>query len=112
MNKTILAAATVCALASFARADVLINEFQYDDTSTDDREFVELFNSGTVAVDIGNWSLRGNDPTGPNTATTIPAGTMLAPGAFWVIGQTGVANVNQVVSTIFENDNETLELYN
>jgi Lamin Tail Domain/PEP-CTERM motif len=105
----VLAVLTTC--ISTLQAQVVINEFMYDDTGTDDREFVELYNAGPASVDIGNWVLSGRDPSGANAAVTIPAGTMLAPGGFWVIGNALVPNVNQVVgANAFENDNETLEL--
>jgi len=94
------------------QAQVVINEFQYDDAGTDDREYIELFNSGTTAIDISGWRVTGADPEGLNAAVTIPASTTLAAGAFYVIGNAGVANVNQTVAAGFlENDNESIELY-
>jgi hypothetical protein len=94
------------------RGDVVINEIQFDDSAVDDREFVELFNAGTTPVDIGGWVLRGNDPSGSNIVTTIPATTTLAPAAFYVIGNAGVPDVNQIAAGGFlENDNESVELY-
>ena len=51
LSKLILCGA-IAALPSLASAQVVINEFQYDDESTDDREFVELYNAGALAVDI------------------------------------------------------------
>jgi hypothetical protein len=102
--------AVLASCISTLQAQVVINEFQYDDIGTDDREFVELYNAGLTAVNIGGWVLGGHDPTTTNISTTIPAGTMLARA---VLGyrQSGVPNVNQVVAAnTFENDNETLEL--
>ena len=110
--------ATACAaalsLAPLASGQVVINEFQYDDTgTTDDREFVELYNAGGAGVDISGWTLGGQDASGANTTTTIPAGTILAPGAYWVVGNAAVQNVNQVAAGGFlENDAETIELRN
>ena len=91
-------------------AAVVINEFLYDDGATDDREFVELFNRGSTPMDVGGWTLGGQDQLGANTTITIPAGIVLDPGNYYVIGQAGVPNVNQVVSSFLENDSETLEL--
>ena len=120
MSKRFLFASAACAgvlaLAPLAaRAQVVINEFQYDDTGTDDREFVELFNSGIAPVDISGWVVAGEDQTaGTATIGTIPAGTTLAPGAYYVLGQAGVPNVNLTlpVTGPIQNDMETIELRN
>jgi hypothetical protein len=103
--------------SSLANAQVVINEVQYDDGGTDDREFVELYNGGLGAVDISGWTLVAKDNTAPNNPThTIPGApgsgtTMLAAGGYYVIGNTGVPNLNQSVAVnAFENDGETLEL--
>jgi hypothetical protein len=91
---------------------VVINEFSYDDSGTDDREFVELFNATALPIDIGGWVLAASDPSGPNAAYTIPAGTILGPRAFYVLGAATVPNVDLVVGTtdLWENDNEALTL--
>jgi hypothetical protein len=103
--------AALCFAPALLRAQVVINEFQYDDTGTDDREFVELYNAGTGAVDIGGWTVGGYDVTTTNPSTTIPAATMLLPGGFYVIGNTGVLNLNHTVAANFlENDNEVITL--
>ena len=92
-------------------APVVINEFAYDDTSTDDKEFVELFNRTSSPVDISGWRIIAEDSTTNNLAFTIPPNTILQPGAYWVVGNTAVPNVNQIVaSNAWENDGESLEL--
>ena len=94
-----------------ASANVTINEVLFDDSGTDDREFIELFNAGSTTIDISGWTVGGRDLTTTNPTATIPSGTTLAPGAYYVLGNTGVLNVNQVVAANFlENDNETVEL--
>jgi hypothetical protein len=104
----------VIGFASISRGQVVINEFVYDDTGTaDDREFIELYNSGASPVDISGWTLGGRDPGGANSSVAITAGTVLNPGAYYVVGNTGTLNANQTVSGGFlENDNETIELLN
>ena len=90
---------TGLALHSGSLAAIIINEVVYDDGGTDDREFVELYNSGPAAVDISNWIVRNSDtvaPPGDNNADhTIPAGTSLAAGDYYVIGMTGVLEVKK-----------------
>ena len=44
---------------------VFINEVQYDDSGTDDREFVEIYNGEPNAVDISGWTLRASDAIAP-----------------------------------------------
>ncbi|MCA8955927.1 MAG: lamin tail domain-containing protein [Planctomycetes bacterium] len=96
----------------FGGDKVVINEFAYDDTSTDDREFVELYNPTSKAIDISGWRLEAYDPTTTNPAYVIPANTMLAPGAYYVLGSSLVPNVNQVVgaTNLWENDTESILL--
>src|SRR5688500_15296421 len=91
-----LRAAVLACSACSVNAAIVINEFLYDDLvggATDDREFVELYNSGPDPVNIGDWTLTGSNLATGNT-TVIPTNTILQPGAFWVIGQTGVPNLN------------------
>ncbi len=76
-------------------APVCINEFCYDDGGTDNYEFVELFNRSATPVDISGWKIVVNDSGSPGyggsgagavPTHTIPAGTILAPGAFFLLG--------------------------
>lgn len=110
----LFAAVSLCSLGLNASAQVVINEFQYDDTSTDDREFVELYNAGASPVDIGGWVVGGYDQGATaNPSATIPVLTNIAPGGFYVIGNTATLNVNQVVAGGFlENDQEVITLRN
>jgi hypothetical protein len=104
----------VIGFIGISHGQVVINEVGYDDGGTDDREFVELYNSGASPVNIGGWTLSGRDPGGANgTGSTITTGTILNPGGFYVLGLSGTLNSNQTLSgTLLENDNETVELYN
>lgn len=108
------------AVTANASAALLINEFQYDDSGTDDREFIELYNSGASAVDISGYTVGTRDSGGVGTGTSAPvvipgalgsATTVIPAGGYYVIGNTGVANVNQVLASgLLENDTETIEL--
>jgi hypothetical protein len=51
-------------------------------------EFVELFNGGDTAADLGGYRLvyRSSSGTSDVGLATIPSGTMLAPGAFYLFG--------------------------
>lgn len=90
--------------------EVVINEFSYDDSSTDDLQYVELFNASPFAAEIGGWILESEDPSGPNFSTPITAGVTLAPGEYYVLGDTNVPNVDQPIGANPENSEESLTL--
>ena len=107
------------AIGANASGALLINEFQYDDSSTDDREYVELYNSGANPVDISGYTVGTRDTavgSGASAPLVIPGAlgsgtTMIPAGGYYVIGNPGVANLNQsVASGMLENDTETIEL--
>jgi len=82
---------------------VVINELSYDDTSTDDHQFVELYNGGALGVDISGWILVGEEGSAggsSNASDTVPAGTILQPGQFWVIGDASVPNINMPLGSL------------
>ncbi len=101
-------AAAVWATGASVRGQVVINEVvederQADSTdTTDNREFIELYNAGSTPANIGNYTMHywllGTGATTPGsyfpTHDTIPAGTTLAPHAYYVIGADSVPNVN------------------
>ena len=106
-------AVTALLLCAGLSAQVVINEFSYDDQGTDDREFVELYNGSASAVDISNWTLESVDDTGLAVGSphVIPPATMLAAGDWYVIGSGLVPNVDLVVNDGFlENDKEAIVL--
>ena len=78
-------------------SDVVINELMYDPiTGNDDDQFVELYNQGTGALDLGGWTLSGA------VSFTFPANTVLNPDAYLVIARdanhlrSNYANLNLV----------------
>jgi len=61
---------------------IVINELHIDpDVKTEQVEFVELHNAGTVAVDLSGWRLDAG------VFYTFPAGTRLSPGGFLIVTQ-------------------------
>lgn len=65
--------------AQAANSDIRINEVE---SNGDTNDWIELTNTGTVAVDVSGWILRDNKDT---DALPIPAGTSIAPGGFYSI---------------------------
>jgi len=70
-----------------------INEFSTGVTGTATNEFVELFNPGTTTIDVGGFKVvyRSASGASDNTLVTIPAGTQLVAGAFYLLGGSGYA---------------------
>src|SRR4051812_3486895 len=82
-------ALTLFALAiSFAdsasRAEVIISEIMYDPQNADtNREWVELFNTGTSSVNLGGWQF--GLPVNNLWASALPANTLLGAGQALVL---------------------------
>ena len=67
---------------------VVINELHVDPTDkTIPCEYVELYNAGSVAADLSDWSLTGG------IEYDFPAGTKLAAGSYLVVAQDPLAVV-------------------
>ena len=67
--------------ASADVSDLKINEVESNGGTPGD--WVEVINNGTTPVDVSGFTFRDNDPT--HTQYAIPAGTTLAPGAYYVL---------------------------
>jgi len=112
MRRFVALAAFLC-LAGVSHGQIVINEFVYDDQSTDNREFVEIYNAGPVQVDISGYTLQNYDAGGTSVMGTVvvPTGTILNAGAFYLFGNTAVVGANQVIpNDSLENDQETIVL--
>jgi hypothetical protein len=107
--------------ASFGQ--IVINElvedeqdFETTDITPDTREFVELYNSGATPVDLTGWTLGLWDlDTGTQgVVDTLPGGSMIAAGGYFVIGGAAVPNVNYspVATDLWDNTNVIFELKN
>lgn len=110
MKKAILGICSLLAVSSL-NAQIVINEFAFDDTSTDNIEFVELYNAGGSTVDISGYIVRGDDTgTVGDWTATVPASTNLAAGAYYVVvgaaPTNGVPNTNQVANSSMQNSME------
>ena len=72
---------------------IKVNEFSTGVTSAATNEFVELYNSGTTPVDASGYKVvyRSASGTSDTTLATLPAGTTLAAGAFYLLGGSGYA---------------------
>jgi hypothetical protein len=71
-----------------ADAALRINEFSVGTTASLGDEFVELVNVGAGSADIGGYRLvyRSGTGTADVALATVPTGTTLGPGAFYLLG--------------------------
>ena len=68
---------------------IKINEFRISSAlpANETDSFIELYNAGTSAVDISNWTLTHRPaPEAIFSSVKIPAGTKLAAGGFYLLG--------------------------
>jgi hypothetical protein len=74
-------------------AVVRINEFSTGVTGAATNEFVEIVNGGTSAADLSGWKLVYRSATGTSDTVlaTMPAGTSLPAGSFYLFGGSGYA---------------------
>lgn len=79
-----VASATPGAFNDCATA-IRINEVESNGDATD---WVEIVNSSDAPVDISGWTVMDDDPAGHAAdVTPLPAGTVLAPGEYFVFDQ-------------------------
>jgi len=74
-------------------ADLRINEFMTGSTGAPSNEFVELVNIGAAAADVSGYKLayRSGAGTSDVTLATIPSGTTVTAGGFYLFGGSGYA---------------------
>lgn len=90
------AAATVTAHGQAVTSTFVINELDSVQTGGNTKQFVELFNNGVAPVNLSEYTLGFyNGSAGGNSLyMSVPLSGMLAVGSYYVVGNTGVANVN------------------
>jgi hypothetical protein len=85
--KAVLWFLALLALLNAAHASVVISQVLYDPINTESGgEAVEIRNDGSSAVDIGKWVIATESSAAD---ATIPEGTLLSPGASFLIADTG-----------------------
>jgi hypothetical protein len=72
---------------------ITVNEFMTGVTGSASNEFVEIANSGAGPTDLSGWKLvyRSAAGTSDVVLATVPDGTTLAAGAFYLFGGAGYA---------------------
>ena len=92
----------IIATAFQSNAQLVINEVDYDQPSTDAAEYIELYNAGSTAVTLSDYQLIlfNGSPSGTGNVPydTIALSGTLAAGDYYVIGTAIVPNVDLVLS--------------
>jgi non-reducing end alpha-L-arabinofuranosidase len=66
---------------------ITINEVRFGTSSNPTDQFIELHNRSTSTIDLSGWTLvHAQSQWAPVTLATIPSGTKLAAGAFYLLG--------------------------
>ena len=66
---------------------IKINEIRFSTSTNATSQFIELYNTSASSVDISNWTLINTQSQwAPVRMVTIPAGTKLASGAYYLLG--------------------------
>jgi hypothetical protein len=76
---------------------VRVNEFSTGTTGSGGDEFVELFNAGSTAADVGGFKLvyRAGSGTSDVLLATIPAGTTIGAHGFYLFGGSSYAGAKK-----------------
>jgi hypothetical protein len=73
--------------AHLASASVVINQILYDPINSEsDGEAVELYNTGSISLDISGWVLKTESSSAD---ATIPQNTTIQPHSFYLIADAG-----------------------
>ena len=66
---------------------IKINEVRFGTTANSTDQFIELYNPTPDPIDVSNWSvINTQSQWAPVTLATIPSGTTLAAGAYYLLG--------------------------
>ncbi len=86
-------ATITCGSSGGGGTSALVNELMTGSTGAAANEFVEIVNTGTAAADIGGFRLAYRSAAGISDVTlaTVPAGTTLASGGFYLFGGSAYA---------------------
>lgn len=85
------------ALARGQGGSLVLNEIVYDDSGTDDRELIELYNASSAAVGLDGWWLEARPASGMPVVYPLPPGLVVQPGGYLVLGGPNVPGVHVVL---------------
>ena len=85
--------AVITCVVTAQASSINVNEFSTGVSGAATNEFVELVNAGSSTFDMSGYKVvyRSASGTSDTTLATVPAGALLAPGAFYLLGGSGYA---------------------
>jgi CotH protein/lamin tail-like protein len=94
--------------------DIVINEIMYHPERSEDEEFIEICNRGTITINLSNWQFSDG------IEFTFPTGTEITPQSYLVIAKDaaiikkkyGILNVTGNYEGKLKNSGEKIELRN
>jgi len=95
---SLLLLCSIALCAAPALAQVVINEVCYDDASTDDLSFIELW--GTPNMSLNGYTVQPMDQTCATQATYDLAGYSIQPDGYFLIAATGVPGADMTPAGI------------
>ncbi len=83
-----------CSISNPAFCEIIISEIMYDPQGSDtNKEWVEIYNTGSTSVDLGGWTLE--DIQDGSVSSIIQAGTVLLPSQALVLtGDSALFDMN------------------
>jgi hypothetical protein len=86
-------ATITCSGGGGGNASLRVNELMTGSTGAASNEFVEIANTGTAGADIGGYKVAYRSAAGTSDVTlaSVPTGTTLAAGGFYLFGGSGYA---------------------
>ena len=91
-----------------AASDVIISQVLYTSDNDQSKEFVEIYNKGGSPVDISGWFVD----TRLKADATIPAGTTLAAGSYYLVADNGWSDAKSQNWPDANHDGEEITLAN
>jgi len=97
----------------FAKASVVINEVQI--SPTEDR-FIELYNSGSSAINLTNWYLQRKTQSGADFTSLVSKTNFenktIDPGEYFLITRSVVSNADIVLGNLTLTESNTIQIKN
>jgi len=99
INEIMVAPGATYAILSGQDNTDACKQSMYNTTAGCGQEWVEIYNSGCTAVNIGCWSIGGMDGGTNGGVFSFPAGTTIGPHAFITLGGPGAGGVTYNLSS-------------